>query len=131
MSTRRDPDIDAPLAEPDPEVEYLLGGTPPAAQQPAPIDSGPFAPVAFARAYHWVLEREAIRRLREAGQPKPWTTDPILLENRFCNVLRQHDVVSRYIGAEMIDVQSILCETDKYSRIATGTGKAKNPYPGK
>lgn len=51
----------------------------------------------YAPIWHWVREREAIRVKREAGQPKPWTTDEILLDNRFCNVRREDDTVTVWI----------------------------------
>jgi hypothetical protein len=49
----------------------------------APLDAAPL--VAF------VLEREAIRIKKGAGQPPPWTDDPILQEWSFTNVHREHD----------------------------------------
>ena len=36
-------------------------------------------------------ERESIRRKRLAGEPPPWTEDPILRAWRFTNVHREHD----------------------------------------
>lgn len=45
----------------------------------------------------WILEREKIRKLKEAGTPKPWTTDPVLQRFRFCNVRREDDAVSRWL----------------------------------
>lgn len=45
----------------------------------------------------FIKEREAIRRKKEAGEPKPWTQDPILQQYRFCNVYREDDKVSRWI----------------------------------
>jgi hypothetical protein len=47
--------------------------------------------------FHWIKERESIRLKKEAGEPKPWTTDPILQSYRFCNVHREHDTVTRWI----------------------------------
>lgn len=52
---------------------------------------------------HWVRERELIRLRREAGQPWPWTTDPVLREWRFCNVRRSDDRVSRELLARWYD----------------------------
>jgi len=47
---------------------------------------------------HWVRERERVRILKEdAGQPYPWTTDPIIGTYRFCNVRREDDRVTRWI----------------------------------
>lgn len=48
--------------------------------------------LAFAR------EREAIRLRRAAGEPAPWTQDPILAAFRFCNIHREHDRVTRWIA---------------------------------
>jgi len=36
-------------------------------------------------------ERERIRRKRLAGEPRPWTLDPIFNQYRFTNVHREHD----------------------------------------
>ena len=49
-------------------------------------------------AVYWITEREAIRKRREAGEPAPWTTDPILAAYRFCNVWREDDAVTRHIA---------------------------------
>lgn len=46
---------------------------------------------------HWIKERESIRRKKEAGEPRPWTTDTILDTYRFCNVRRMDDRVSRWL----------------------------------
>src|SRR5262245_5824366 len=46
---------------------------------------------------YWIQEREAIRLRREAGQPAPWTNDPILAAWRFCNVRRECDRVTIWI----------------------------------
>ncbi|MEY9401743.1 hypothetical protein ABIF66_002944 [Bradyrhizobium japonicum] len=52
----------------------------------------------IAPAIFWITEREAIRTRRKAGQPAPWTNDPIFQEYRFCNVRREHDAVTRHIA---------------------------------
>lgn len=46
---------------------------------------------------YWVNERETVRLKRVAGQPAPWTRDPIISKYRFCNVRREHDRVSQWI----------------------------------
>lgn len=46
---------------------------------------------------YWIKERESIRLKREAGAPKPWTKDRILQDNKFCNVRREDDRVTRWI----------------------------------
>ena len=50
------------------------------------------------RLLYWVMKREAIRLCREAGEPPPWTSDPILRDWSFCNVRREHDRVTRWIA---------------------------------
>jgi hypothetical protein len=45
----------------------------------------------------WAVERETIRKRKEAGVPPPWTTDPILGTYRFTNVRRRDDRVSVWI----------------------------------
>ena len=52
------------------------------------------------RLLYWVKEREAIRLRREAGEPPPWTSDPILRDWSFCNVRREHDRVTRWIAEQ-------------------------------
>jgi hypothetical protein len=42
----------------------------------------------------FISERERVRLRREAGEPAPWTKDPILQRFRFCNVNREHDRVT-------------------------------------
>ena len=51
-------------------------------------------PRAFDRLVYYINERESIRKLREAGYPKPWTQDKILQTYRFCNVNREDDTVT-------------------------------------
>lgn len=45
----------------------------------------------------FIREREAIRVKKEAGEPRPWTKDPILGKFRFCNVHREDDCVTRWL----------------------------------
>lgn len=46
---------------------------------------------------HWVKERENVRRKKESGENKPWTTDLVLQQYKFCNVRREDDKVSRWV----------------------------------
>jgi len=48
---------------------------------------------------YFVRERETIRLRRAAGQPQPWTDDPILRAWSFTNVRREDDRVTRWIAA--------------------------------
>jgi hypothetical protein len=57
----------------------------------------------IARMVAWAVEREAIRQRKEAGELWPWTTDPILVAGRFCNVYREHDAVSRWVAENWRD----------------------------
>lgn len=52
---------------------------------------------ALARFVGFVREREAIRLKKEAGDPRPWTTDPILHHYKFTCVRRMDDRVSRWL----------------------------------
>ena len=47
--------------------------------------------------FYWIKERESIRRKKEAGLPKPWTTDPIFQKYKFTNVRREDDKVTVWI----------------------------------
>lgn len=58
-------------------------------------------PVPRARIYemYWYFasERQQMFQRRVAGEPGPWTDDPILREFKFCNVFRAADRVSQYM----------------------------------
>jgi hypothetical protein len=41
--------------------------------------------------WYWINERHRIYLKRAAGEPKPWTDDPILRDYKFTNVFRQLD----------------------------------------
>lgn len=49
----------------------------------------------LATLQYWIEERERVRRAKDIGVPKPWTTDPLLRDFRWCNVRRMDDRVSR------------------------------------
>jgi hypothetical protein len=46
---------------------------------------------------HFVRERESIRLKKLAGEPPPWTNDPILQTYRFTNIRRRDDRVSQWL----------------------------------
>lgn len=46
---------------------------------------------------YWMGERESIRKKKEAGEPKPWSSDPVFHHTYFCNVRREDDKVTRFI----------------------------------
>ncbi|KAG9317545.1 hypothetical protein JVU11DRAFT_1751 [Chiua virens] len=63
-----------------------------------------YAPTpAFDTFWRLAAERHAIDEKRRAGLPAPWTTDPILANNKFCNTFRVLDRVSQYIISEVIE----------------------------
>lgn len=45
----------------------------------------------------FMRERHRIHQHRQMGLPKPWTTDPILQQYRFCNVYRELDTETVWI----------------------------------
>lgn len=50
----------------------------------------------------WMMKREAIRLLRVAGEPWPWTDDPILRDYKFCNVFRRFDRTTEHYCKWMV-----------------------------
>ena len=50
-----------------------------------------------AELVYWITEREAIRYRRAAGEPRPWSEDPIFRTVRFCNTHRERDTVTQWI----------------------------------
>jgi hypothetical protein len=46
----------------------------------------------------FIKERHAIYMWRYEGRSKPWTSDPILQQYRFCNVFRELDTVTQWIA---------------------------------
>lgn len=46
----------------------------------------------------FIVARHSIWESRHAGEPKPWTDDPILQQYRFCNVYRELDTVTEWIS---------------------------------
>lgn len=47
--------------------------------------------------HYWIKEREAIRICKDRRDLPPWTSDPILVTYRFCNVRREDDRVTVWI----------------------------------
>jgi hypothetical protein len=48
--------------------------------------------------FAWIKERHSIATKKQQGKPKPWTQDTILQQYRFCNVYRELDTVTQWIG---------------------------------
>lgn len=55
------------------------------------------------RCAGWVVERYAMWQRRERGDPAPWSDNPILTTFSFCNVFREHDAVTRWVAANIIE----------------------------
>ncbi|MFC6282200.1 MULTISPECIES: nucleotide kinase domain-containing protein [Polaromonas] len=53
----------------------------------------------------WITEREAIRKRKEQGLPKPWTENRFLRDFRWCNVRRMDDRVSVALMANWYPLQ--------------------------
>lgn len=51
----------------------------------------------FERLVYWIKERHQIYVRRKQGKPKPWTTDEIMLDYKFCNPVRMNDRVSQWL----------------------------------
>jgi alpha-glutamyl/putrescinyl thymine pyrophosphorylase clade 1 len=51
----------------------------------------------FTTYWRFAAERQAVYLSRVAGQPGPWTGDPVLLRHRFTNCYRASDRVSQYL----------------------------------
>jgi len=55
------------------------------------------------RLIYWINERLKIQKAKKNGLPYPWTTDPILREFKFCNVMREEDRVTKWIAENWRD----------------------------
>lgn len=51
--------------------------------------------------FSFARERYQIKLKREAGEPGPWTTDPILQAYRFCNIFREDDKTTRWFRSHI------------------------------
>jgi hypothetical protein len=56
----------------------------------------------FDSYWHFAAERQRIFFKRLAGEPAPWTDDPILQKYKFCNTYRASDRVSQYLIRNVI-----------------------------
>lgn len=69
---------------------------------------------------HWITERWSILKKREAGQPKPWTTDEVLATEYFCNINREDDKVTKWIRENIKWGKSEINPTTGLSTACTG-----------
>jgi hypothetical protein len=65
-----------------------------------PIDSGDNAALSPGAAdlLAFVIERHQVHLRRQAGEPPPWSADPLLQTYFFCNVYRELDHVTRWLA---------------------------------
>lgn len=62
-------------------------------------------PRALDRLLYFIRAREQARETKElVGGPGPHSSDPILAVGRFCNINREHDVVTKWVKANVRDV---------------------------
>src|SRR5579859_2070681 len=52
--------------------------------------------------WRFAAERQRIFHGRAAGEPPPWTNDPVLTRHKFTNVYRAADRVSQYLISDVI-----------------------------
>jgi hypothetical protein len=57
--------------------------------------------VVFETYWEFAAERQRIFEKRLAGDPQPWTTDPILSAHKFTNAFRACDRVSQFLIREV------------------------------
>lgn len=60
-----------------------------------PLDPAPTTPP-LEEFFAVAREREMLRMRKDVDLPKPWTEDPILRDNYFCNVFREDDRTTRW-----------------------------------
>lgn len=80
-----------------------------------------------AEFFAYARERHAIHLRRAAGQPPPWTNDPVLQRYRFCNVFRELDKTTVWfrenVRTPLRERPEVLLATvlfRLFNRIATG-----------
>lgn len=56
----------------------------------------------FETYWRFAAARQSIYKARLAGEPPPWTDDPVLREHRFTNVFRAADRVSQFLISDVI-----------------------------
>ncbi len=90
--------------DPAPPTGMRRSAEPPAVATPPPSSAASFAKRSLPRPsaiysilWHFADERHRVYLQRVAGQPQPWTRDPVLSTYRFTNAFRAADRVSQYL----------------------------------
>jgi hypothetical protein len=85
--------------------------------------------------FAYARERHAVHLRRASGQKAPWTTDPVLQSNRFCNVYRELDRTTawfrQHVRGPMANSPDVLLATVVFrwfNRISTGEAIFCQPY---
>jgi hypothetical protein len=76
-----------------------------AAKRAAPIGPVEALPIIAEMRERFVataVERDAIRKRKESGQPWPWTANPIMRDLRLCNAHREHDYGSYCVSVKLV-----------------------------
>ncbi|KAJ7128141.1 hypothetical protein C8R43DRAFT_1074753 [Mycena crocata] len=83
-------DLSSLSPSPEPQIIVIRG------QQlhPTPV---------FYTLWWWITERQRVYDKRCAGMPAPWTLDPILQKNQFCNSYRVLDRTSQFVITDVIE----------------------------
>ena len=61
------------------------------------MDTGYFVPERIEEWAYFINEREKVRVRKVGGEKPPWTDDPVIASNRFCNIRRMDDKVSMWM----------------------------------
>jgi hypothetical protein len=67
--------------------------------------------------WYFASERQRMFERRVAGDPGPWTGDPILREFKFCNVFRSADRVSQYMVRDVCYHDEPCSEEDRLFQV--------------
>lgn len=71
-------------------------------------------PAVYRAYWYFAAERQRIFDRRLAGDPEPWSEDPIFASYRFCNSFRASDRVSQYLIRDVIHAP---CHADPRDRV--------------
>jgi 5-hmdU DNA kinase-like protein len=86
----------------DQALELELGLTDDRRGEPIRVDGRSLSPTpVFDTYWRFAASRQALYLARVAGQPGPWTTDPVLRQHRFTNCYRAADRVSQFLISQV------------------------------
>jgi hypothetical protein len=92
----------APQADDDQALQLELGLVDRRTGEPIHVAGRSLSPTpVFDTYWRFAASRQAIYLARVAGQPGPWTTDPVLRQHRFTNCYRAADRVSQFVISQV------------------------------